>query len=80
MLSREAALFCKRGIIQYLNGNSAEFEKLVDKAMEINKVEPKWTNCKFWHQGEKKAAKIDFTTGIIVDMHGNILRRGVKAC
>jgi hypothetical protein len=80
MLSREAALFCKRGIIQLLNGDKAEFERLVSKAIEFNKAEPTWTNCKYWHQGQKVNARIDFSTGVISDLQGNVLRRGAKAC
>jgi hypothetical protein len=79
-VSKRALTYCRRGIIQYLNGNSAEFERLVNKAMEFNKVEPKWTNCKYWNKGQKVNAKIDFSTGVITDLEGNVLRRGARVC
>lgn len=80
-ISKEALSYCSRGIVRYLNGDIKEFEKLVTQAMNFSEVEIKeqWTSCKYWHNGEKVKAKIDFRTGVIIDLKGNVLRKGMEA-
>lgn len=73
-ISKQALTYCKRGIIQYLNGDIEEFKRLVGMAVE-GKEEPTWTSCLYKTNGKKVKAKIDFKTGVIIDPQGNILRR-----
>lgn len=79
MLSAEAMEYTARAIIQQIAGNTLkvnEYCEFINKAIQINKLEPKWTSCKYWHNGEKVQAKIDFRTGRIVDLSGKELRKG----
>ena len=74
-VSKQALTYCKSGIIQYLNGDTEEFKRLVGMAVEGNKEEPTWTSCLYKTNGKKVKAKIDFKTGVIADLQGNVLRR-----
>lgn len=76
MISAQTLEYTTRGIIQYLNGDRAEFEKLIAKAMEFNIQEPVWTSCMYKKSGKRIKAKINFGTGVIVDLEGNVLREG----
>ena len=79
-VTKEAAEYCFRSIIQLMNGNTKKFEEYVSKAIEINnKIEDKinWTNCSYKVNGKKVKAKINMKTQEIRDLEGNILREGV---
>lgn len=79
-VTKEAAEYCFRSIIQLMNGNTNKFEEYVSKAIEINnEIEDKinWTNCSYKVNGKKVKAKINMKTQEIRDLEGNVLRSGV---
>lgn len=79
-VTKEAAQYCLRSIIQLMNGNTKKFEEYVSKAIEINnEIEEKvnWTNCSYKVNGKRVKAKINMKTQEIRDLEGNILREGV---
>ena len=79
-VTKEAAEYCFRSIIQLMNGNIKKFEEYVSKAIEINnEIEEKinWTSCNFKVNGKKIKAKINMKTQEIRDLEGNVLRSGV---
>lgn len=70
-VTKEAAEYCFRSIIQLMNGNTNKFEEYVSKAIEINnEIEDKVN-------GKKIPAKINMKTQEIRDLEGNVLRSGV---
>ncbi|MCY6372438.1 hypothetical protein [Clostridium ganghwense] len=72
-MSPEVAKLANRAIIDYLAGNKKEFERLVSKAMKLNK-RVKLFDCKYKMNGKWIPAKINWDTGeIIVD--GQVIRR-----
>ena len=76
-VTKEAAQYCFRSIIQLMNGNTKKFEEYAGKALEINKeVEDKqnWTSCSYKQNGKKVKAKLNMLTGEIVDLEGNVLK------
>lgn len=75
-MSPEVAKYCKRAIIDYMAGNLGEFERLVNKAVEINKNIDKLVRCKYKINGEWVQARIDFTSGKIYSLDGMVLRGG----
>ena len=79
-VTKEAAEYCFRSIIQLMNGNTKKFEEYAGKAIDINnEIEEKvnWTNCTFKVNGKKVKAKINMKTQEIRDLEGNVLRSGV---
>lgn len=83
MLSAEALRYTARAIVQQMAGNKqkvTEYCGYIKKAIEINKVEPKWMDCKYWHNGEKVSALINWNTGEIKSTNGEVLRRGNNPC
>ncbi len=79
-VTKEAAEYCFRSIIQLMNGNTNKFEEYVSKAIEINnEIEDKinWTNCSYKVNRKKVKAKINMKTQEIRDLEGNVLRSGV---
>lgn len=79
-VTKEAAEYCFRSIIQLMNGNTKKFEEYAAKAIDINnEIEEKvnWTNCTFKVNGKRVKAKINMKTQEIRDLEGNILREGV---
>lgn len=79
-VTKEAAEYCFRSIIQLMNGNTKKFEEYAAKAIDINnEIEEKvnWTNCTFKVNGKKVKAKINMKTQEIRDLEGNVLRSGV---
>lgn len=78
-VSRESAQYCLRGIVNYLIGNTKEFEKLVNTAIEFNRTESVKVKCLYKQNGIKIKAFVDFSTGTVIDEQGNVLRRG-KVC
>lgn len=79
-VTKEAAQYCFRSIIQLMNGDNKKFEEYASKAIEINnKIEEKvnWTNCSYKVNGKKVKAKINMKTQEIRDLEGNVLRSGV---
>ena len=79
-VTKEAAQYCFRSIIQLMNGNTKKFEEYVSKAIEINnEIEEKVnrTNCSYKVNGKRVKAKINMKTQEIRDLEGNILREGV---
>ena len=79
-VTKEAAEYCFRSIIQLMNGNTKKFEEYAAKAIDINnEIEEKvnWTNCTFKLNGKKVKAKINMKTQEIRDLEGNVLRSGV---
>lgn len=79
-MSPEVAKYCKRAIINYMAGNSGEFERLVNRAIEFNKNEDELVKCKYWHKGQKVDAYISFQTGVITSTTGEVLRKGILVC
>lgn len=80
-VTKEAAEYCFRSIIQLMNGNTKKFEEYAAKAIDINnEIEEKvnWTNCTFKVNGKKVKAKINMKTQEIRDLEGNVLRSGVQ--
>ena len=78
-VTKEAAEYCFRSIIQLMNGNTKKFEEYAAKAIDINnEIEEKvnWTNCTFKVNGKKVKAKINMKTQEIRDLEGNVLRSG----
>ncbi len=76
-VTKEAAEYCFRSIIQLMNGNTKKFEEYAAKAIDINnEIEEKvnWTNCTFKVNGKKVKAKINMKTQQIRDLEGNVLR------
>lgn len=79
-VTKEAAEYYFRSIIQLMNGNTKKFEEYAAKAIDINnEIEEKvnWTNCTFKVNGKKVKAKINMKTQEIRDLEGNVLRSGV---
>ncbi|WP_143314253.1 hypothetical protein [Clostridium sp. HBUAS56017] len=77
-ISNEAAAYCLRGIIQYLNGDTKKFMDYVDKADKLNAKENySVVRCKYLVKGTKVDANINLLTGEIKDLEGNILRQGI---
>lgn len=79
-VTKEAAQYCFRSIIQLMNGNTKKFEEYASKAIEINnEIEERinWTSCNFKVNGKKIKAKINMKTQEIRDLEGNVLRSGV---
>ena len=79
-VTKEAAEYCFRSIIQLMNGNTKKFEEYAAKAIDINnEIEEKvnWTNYTFKVNGKKVKAKINMKTQEIRDLEGNVLRSGV---
>lgn len=80
-VTKEAAEYCFRSIIQLMNGNTKKFEEYAAKAIDINnEIEENvnWTNCTFKVNGKKVKAKINMKTQEIRDLEGNVLRSGVQ--
>lgn len=78
-VSKECAQYCKRGIVRYLNGDTKEFNRLVNMAIEFNKQEPKLVECRYKVNGKWVDAKIDWGSGVIYGIDGQVLRR-CKVC
>ena len=76
-VTKEAAQYCFRSIIQLMNGNTKKFEEYAGKALEINKEvgdKQNWTSCFYKQNGKKVKAKLNMLTGEIVDLEGNVLK------
>lgn len=78
-VTKEAAEYCFRSIIQLMNGDTNKFKKYQDKAINLNnKLSTNVVDCKYIRKGKKIKAKLDMLTGEIRDLQGNIMREGVS--
>lgn len=83
MLSAEARKYTARAIIQLLAGNKQKVEEYcnyVNKTIEIHREEPKLVRCRYKKNGQWIQAEINWSTGIIKDLQGNVLWEGKKIC
>ena len=79
-VTKEAAEYCFRSIINLLDGNTKKFVEYANKAIEINNAEEEkinWLNCNFMLDRKKIQAKINMKTQEIRDLEGNVLRSGI---
>lgn len=65
MLNQDVVKYGFRSIVRYMSGDINEFERLVDMAIEYNKIEHRLLPCKYKVNGLWVSAKICFETGVI---------------
>lgn len=79
----ESKKLTARALIQYMNGNFNEYEKLINRAAELYENEPEEVaeiipvinKCRYKINNQWIKATIDFSTGIIRDLNNNEIKK-----